>query len=98
VAAIRKPGQVLIGFAVETDDDEKNGLKKLTEKQLDLIVVNNPKTPGAAFDHETNQVMLIGAGGAPERWPLLSKKEVGERLMERAAEILLAKPSTAKTR
>jgi phosphopantothenoylcysteine decarboxylase/phosphopantothenate--cysteine ligase len=98
VAGIKKSGQFVIGFAVETDNDEQNAIKKLTEKQLDLIVVNNPKTAGAAFNHDTNQVTIIGSDRQADHWPLMSKGEVAQRLLERAAIILSAAPSVAKTR
>ncbi len=78
----RRKDQVLIGFALETESGVANARKKLTEKNLDLIVLNNPHEQGAGFDHDTNRVTLIRSEGDPEEWPLQSKQEISRRLLE----------------
>ncbi len=88
IAKEKRPGQVVVGFAVETENDEANARRKLAEKQLDLIVLNNPTTPGAAFDHDTNQVILLAPDQPSERWPLMSKMEVAVKLIDRVATLL----------
>jgi len=88
VSAIRRPEQRVIGFALETHDDLANGAAKLARKKLDAIVVNNATEPGAGFDHDTNRVSLIVAGKEPEQWPLLSKRELADKLLERFAALL----------
>jgi phosphopantothenoylcysteine decarboxylase / phosphopantothenate---cysteine ligase len=88
VSAIRRPEQRVIGFALETHDDLANGAAKLARKKLDAIVVNNATEPGAGFDHDTNRVSLMVAGKEPEQWPLLSKRELADKLLERFAALL----------
>jgi len=55
----KKSGQIVVGFAVETDDPIKNAMKKLTSKNLDLVVLNNPNEPGAGFAVDTNSVQIL---------------------------------------
>jgi phosphopantothenoylcysteine decarboxylase / phosphopantothenate---cysteine ligase len=58
----RKPsGQVLVGFAAETDDLAANALDKLTRKNADLIVGNDVSAPGVGFEHDTNEVVIFGS-------------------------------------
>jgi len=78
-------GQVLIGFAAETDDVEANALRKLRAKGLDLIVANDVGAPGAGFEHDTNEVLILGADGSAEKLPVLSKAEVARCIMDAAA-------------
>ncbi|RME20457.1 MAG: bifunctional phosphopantothenoylcysteine decarboxylase/phosphopantothenate--cysteine ligase CoaBC, partial [Candidatus Zixiibacteriota bacterium] len=82
VAKIKKAGQVVVGFAVETDNGLANARAKLKAKQLDLIVLNNPTEPGAGFDHETNRVTIIRPRRKPDEWPLMPKYEVAAKLLE----------------
>jgi phosphopantothenoylcysteine decarboxylase/phosphopantothenate--cysteine ligase len=90
----RKKRQILVGFSLETEDEIKNSKRKLTEKNLDMIVVNNPTVPGAGFEVDTNQVIFIDKRGKVEKLPLLSKKEVAERVLDRVS--LLLKKRKAK--
>ncbi len=85
----RKKGKkILVGFSLETEDEIKNSKKKLADKNLDLIVVNNPNVPGAGFEVDTNVVTLIDRSGKATRLPLLSKTEVAERLLDRVSTML----------
>lgn len=81
----KRAGQLLIGFALETDDGPKNARRKLREKNLDWIVLNNPREDGAGFGTSTNRVTLFGRDGTEETLPLLSKREVAEALLDRIA-------------
>jgi len=79
----REAGEVLtLGFALETDDAVGNASRKLVEKGLDLIAVNEAGRPDRGFEAETNQVTLIDAAGVVEAMPLLPKTEVAERLLD----------------
>jgi phosphopantothenoylcysteine decarboxylase/phosphopantothenate--cysteine ligase len=98
IAATRRADQMVIGFALETDNAEGNARKKLAEKKLDLIVVNNPREDGAAFDHDTNRVMILTPEHEAENWPLLSKTEVASRLINRIADMLTERRSSAQTK
>lgn len=84
----RKKKQILVGFSLETEDEIKNSNRKLEEKNLDLIVVNNPDIPGAGFEVDTNLVTLIDKKGKVEKLPLLSKKEVAERVLDKVSALL----------
>jgi phosphopantothenoylcysteine decarboxylase/phosphopantothenate--cysteine ligase len=85
----RKKGRrILVGFSLETEDEMKSSKKKLADKNLDLIVVNNPNVPGAGFEKDTNVVTLIDKSGKATRLPLLSKTEVAERLLDRVSTML----------
>lgn len=77
----KKPNQVFVGFAAETNDVIAHAEKKLERKNLDMIVANNVMRPGAGFDVDTNIVTLI-TGEHKEDLPLLSKKEVAERILD----------------
>ncbi|MCK4223790.1 MAG: bifunctional phosphopantothenoylcysteine decarboxylase/phosphopantothenate--cysteine ligase CoaBC [candidate division Zixibacteria bacterium] len=84
----RKKKKILVGFSLETEDEIKNSKRKLVEKNLDLIVVNNPNVPGAGFEVDTNQVVLIERRGKTERLPLLPKQEVAEKVLNRVSALL----------
>ena len=84
----RKKGKkLLVGFAVETQDEVRRATEKLRKKNLDLIVVNNPLVPGAGFDVETNVVTMIDRAGKVERLPLMSKRDVADRVLKKAVSL-----------
>jgi len=85
----RKKGKkILVGFAMETEDEIKNAKLKLKEKNLDLVVVNNPNLQGAGFEVDTNIVTLIDKKGKIEKLPLMSKKELAEKIIDRIVKLL----------
>ncbi len=84
----RKPGAVIVGFALETDAAIENGKAKLESKDLDLIVVNNALEEGAGFGVDTNRVTILSRGGKSDDLPIMSKGDVAERLLDRVQEIL----------
>lgn len=86
--ALRKPGSMMVGFALETGDALAKGLAKLERKGLDLIVVNDALEPGAGFEKETNRVALLGRDGARQILPLQSKREVAEAILDRVEQNL----------
>ncbi|HYJ80204.1 MAG TPA: bifunctional phosphopantothenoylcysteine decarboxylase/phosphopantothenate--cysteine ligase CoaBC [Longimicrobiaceae bacterium] len=92
--ALRPPGSVAVGFALETDDAVENGRRKLEGKGLDLLVVNDAKEPGAGFDVDTNRVVLLEPGREDEALPLLSKAEVADRILDRVEALLAARART----
>ncbi|MDY0351639.1 MAG: bifunctional phosphopantothenoylcysteine decarboxylase/phosphopantothenate--cysteine ligase CoaBC [Desulfobulbaceae bacterium] len=77
----RKAGQVLVGFAAESDNLEEEGRRKLQAKNLDLVVVNDIGRPDAGFDVDTNQVILVDRTGS-RPLPLLSKEETADRIWD----------------
>jgi phosphopantothenoylcysteine decarboxylase / phosphopantothenate---cysteine ligase len=88
VAAL-KGARLFVGFAAETGDPQAEARRKLADKGLDLIVANDVSQPDAGFAVDTNRVTLIPRTGEAHALPLLSKREVAERIliwMERAAD------------
>lgn len=88
----RKRNQLLIGFAAETSELEHYAMDKLRRKHCDLIVANDVSQEGAGFHGDTNIVQLFDAAGRVADWPMLSKREVAERLVRLAAERLQRRP------
>ncbi|MED3725052.1 bifunctional phosphopantothenoylcysteine decarboxylase/phosphopantothenate--cysteine ligase CoaBC [Priestia filamentosa] len=84
----KKAGQLLIGFAAETEHVEEYAMKKLQTKNADLIVANNISTEGAGFGGDTNIVTLFYKDGHHQDLPLLSKKDVSERIMNEVVNLL----------
>lgn len=72
----------LIGFALETNDEESHALDKLKRKNLDFIVLNSLRTPGAGFAYDTNQVTLLFANGQKKAFELKSKTEVAADIVD----------------
>ncbi len=83
----RKGGRVLVGFALETDDEEAHAEAKLTKKNFDFIVLNSLRDPGAGFRGDTNKVTLIDRASR-EELPLMSKREVAARIADKLETIL----------
>lgn len=77
----KKDGQILIGFALETNDALQNARAKLKKKNLDLIVLNSLEHPGAGFNHDTNQITLIDQDNNLTKFELKSKAAVAEDIL-----------------
>ena len=78
----RTPGQVLVGFAAETDDVAERGRRKLHRKGVDLLVINDVSAPGAGFDHDTNAVSILTADGSSTEIALTSKYAVANAVLD----------------
>jgi phosphopantothenoylcysteine decarboxylase/phosphopantothenate--cysteine ligase len=83
----KRNGQVLVGFAVETEDLEANAVRKLRNKNLDFIVLNDITQPGAGFAVETNRAVILDREGAREEIPLMSKRALADLILDRAASL-----------
>lgn len=81
VASKKQLGQGVVGFAVETRDELPNARKKLEEKSLDLVVVNNPMIEGAGFGTDTNIATIIGRTGLEESVGKTSKHELADVIL-----------------
>ncbi len=79
----KKETQILVGFAAETENFEKNALQKIKDKNLDLIVVNNVNLPDAGFEVDTNRIMLIDRFGKIRRFPLQSKEDAADAILDK---------------
>ncbi len=82
-----KNGRILIGFAVETDNELEYGRQKLSEKNLDMIVVNNSQREGAGFGTDTNIVTFLLRSGERQDLPKMTKFEVAQRIIRQYARI-----------
>ena len=78
---MKKEGQRLIGFALETDNEFANAQRKLEKKNLDYIVLNSLRDAGAGFGVDTNRVTIIGRDGTTHTTPLLTKVQVAEEII-----------------
>ena len=85
---MKKPGQVLAGFALETDDEEKNAMDKLQRKNLDFIVLNSLNDEGAGFKSDTNKITIITRDLQMTPYDLKSKGEVAKDICKKIAEII----------
>jgi phosphopantothenoylcysteine decarboxylase/phosphopantothenate--cysteine ligase len=74
---------IKVGFAAESENMVANAKKKLKEKRLDMIVANDITQSDAGFDVDTNRVTIIDKKGKVEELPLMSKREVAERILDR---------------
>ena len=78
----KRPGQILVGFAAETDDLLKNAQGKLERKNLDYIAANIVGVPGRGFAADNNAITLIGRDGSQTEFALQSKKNLAEALLQ----------------
>ena len=83
----KKGSRVLVGFAMETQNEKENAQSKLERKNFDFIVLNSLRTEGAGFRGDTNVVTLIDHVGA-EELPLMSKSDVAERIVDKIENLL----------
>ena len=82
---------IKVGFAAETQDLISNAQKKLTGKGLDIIVANDVSAKGSGFGSETNKVTILKKDGKPEDLPLMSKREVAEKILDNVSKLLKGK-------
>lgn len=81
-------GILTLGFALESDRGVEHAAEKLDAKGLELIALNEVGSPEAGFEVPTNQITLLQEDGTAEEWPVLSKEEVADRLLDRVEEHL----------
>src|SRR5262249_18368249 len=80
-------GQILVGFAAETDDLISNAESKLRRKNLDLIVANDVSAPGVGFQHDTNAVCLLRPDASMVTISLRDKRSIARAVLDRVVEI-----------
>jgi len=91
IGAKKKKGQVLVGFAAEAENVVRNARKKLRDKNLDLIVANDITAPDSGFAVDTNAATLINRAGKAVQLPLLTKRELAERVIDRVVALMRRK-------
>lgn len=85
---IKRDDQILVGFALETNNEEEHALAKLKKKNLDFIVLNSLKDEGAGFQGDTNKITIIDRNRQKETFPLKSKEEVAKDICQKIADYL----------
>ena len=88
ILAEAKGNFIKVGFAAESEDMIANARQKLEKKHLDLMVANNITEADSGFDVDTNKVTLIDRKGKVEELPLLTKREVAERILDKVVGLL----------
>lgn len=81
IGKTKRPGQILVGFALETDHEEENARKKLNSKNLDFIILNSLREPGAGFKSPTNKISVIFKSGQVQHFPLKPKREAAQDII-----------------
>ena len=82
LGAMKSSRQLLVGFALETHDEEQNAKSKLTRKNLDFIVLNSLRDKGAGFGTDTNKITIIDKNGHTETSTLKSKREIADDIVK----------------
>ncbi|MDR1336315.1 MAG: bifunctional phosphopantothenoylcysteine decarboxylase/phosphopantothenate--cysteine ligase CoaBC [Tannerella sp.] len=85
---MKRAGQVVVGFALETDDGIAQAKEKLKRKKLDMIVLNSLQDKGAGFRHDTNQVIMIDRERKITPVPLMSKRDVASEIAAKLVTLL----------
>ena len=85
---LKKNGQILVGFALETENEKANAQKKLLSKNFDLIVLNSLNHPGAGFGYDTNKIEIISQKNGSKEFTLKSKKEAANDIVSAIIEQL----------
>ncbi len=78
----KQVGQILVGFALESENEVQNAIKKVKTKNLDFIVLNSLRDEGAGFGHDTNKITIIDKVGAASEFGLKSKREAADDIIQ----------------
>ncbi len=91
LGAIKRDNQCLVGFALETNDEEANAQSKLAKKNLDFVVLNSLQNPGAGFRHDTNCITIIERNGNTTDYPCKLKSEVATDIVAKLTQYITSK-------
>jgi len=89
LGASKRPGQVIVGFAAETEDLVAHAQSKLKKKNVDIIVANDVSAAEVGFAYDTNEVTILGADGCQRHVSLRSKRQIAEEVLNTVGEILV---------
>lgn len=78
----KREGQVLVGFALETNNEKTHALEKLSKKNADMIILNSLNDTGAGFGHDTNKITIFDKNGSEYRFDMKSKQEVAKDIVD----------------
>lgn len=87
----KKDGQIIVGFALETDNEQANAEDKLKRKNMDFIVLNSMRDEGAGFGHNTNRITIIDKDGNVAKFDLKPKAEVAKDIADYVSKLKAAK-------
>ena len=90
---IKKPSQLIAGFALETDNELANARAKLLRKNLDIIVLNSLNEDGAGFGHDTNKVTIIDGNNNIDKFELKSKEEAAKDILNKIVSMIKTEKS-----
>ncbi|MGB0887840.1 MAG: bifunctional phosphopantothenoylcysteine decarboxylase/phosphopantothenate--cysteine ligase CoaBC [Vicingaceae bacterium] len=88
VGELKSKNQLLVGFALETNNEEENAKDKLKRKNLDFIVLNSLNDTGAGFGHDTNKITIIDSNNKVEKYELKAKSEVATDIFNKIISLL----------
>jgi len=86
---IKKRGQLLVGFALESRDEIRNAHQKLAKKNFDFIVLNSLADPGAGFGYDTNKISILDRDNNIRHFELKSKRDVAKDILKKVEEYFL---------
>ncbi len=89
LGAAKRPDQVIVGFAAETEDLISHAQEKLQRKNVDIIVANDVSAPEVGFGHETNEVTILEAGGKQKHVTLRSKRQIADEVLDAVTQMLV---------
>ncbi len=84
----KKEGQILVGFAAETNDVKANAIKKIEKKNLDMIVANDVSQAGAGFQSDTNVIQIIEKNGNVQDFDLMTKDEAAVEVLKAVVRLM----------
>jgi phosphopantothenoylcysteine decarboxylase / phosphopantothenate---cysteine ligase len=87
---MKRKDQILVGFALETEHGDENAREKMLKKNLDMIVLNNPRHECAGFGHDTNKVSFLFPDNKQQDFELKSKKAVAHDIVQAIYQMLQA--------
>ena len=90
LGGLKKNGQLLIGFALETNNEKENALQKLQSKNADMIILNSLQDAGAGFGYDTNKITIFDKTGKSYPFEMKSKKEVAKDIVNSIIKLLHA--------
>jgi phosphopantothenoylcysteine decarboxylase / phosphopantothenate---cysteine ligase len=88
LGGVKKAGQLLVGFALETNNEKEYALKKLHEKNADMIVLNSLRDGGAGFGHDTNKITIFDKAGTETAFEIKSKEAVAKDILDKVSQLM----------
>ena len=88
IGKIKKQGQIIVGFALETDNELNNAIEKMKKKNFDFIVLNSLRDKGAGFGYTTNKITILYPDGTQKPFPTKDKKEVAKDIVDEVKKVM----------